>query len=154
MSGCSRDFSTHFLLPSKWWQKNSLQLELSKLNSVFKRILLNFIFYKNEILQFWNITCQYLFKCPKFTIFAIRHFCKFETKPEVGAKGELPEAETLAVPLNKTHSVVVRGLIWSEVPPECVNEESSTERCITTIRLTDLLNNNVKTLVTTYKTRL
>ena len=68
------------------------------------------------------MTCQYLFKCPKFTIFASRHFCKFESKPEVGAKGELPEAETLAVPLNKTHSAVVRGLIWSEVPPECVNE--------------------------------
>ena len=64
-----------------------------------------------------------------FTIFGIRHFCKFTPKPEVGAKGEQPEAETLAVPLNKTHFIVVRGLICSEVPPQCVNEESSTERC-------------------------
>ena len=33
-----------------------------------------------------------------------------------------------AVPLDETHLAVVRELIHQEVPPKCVNEESSTER--------------------------
>ena len=40
------------------------------------------------------------------------------------------------------------------VSPKCVNEESSTERRITTVRSTELLNCNVKTWVNTGSTRL
>ena len=33
------------------------------------------------------------------------------------------------LPLDKTHLVVMRGVIHQEVSPKCVNEETSTERC-------------------------
>ena len=50
----------------------------------------------------------------------------------------------ITVPLDGAHLVVVRGLIHQEVP-ECANEESSMSVAAKAVRLTDLLNHNVKT---------